>query len=57
MGRPKHGQHITARIDKGLWSFIREYSKKNELNNYRKASEEIAKWLEELEIKARKGRL
>lgn len=49
MGRPKTENYVEKIIDKKLWDYITRYSQRQNINNYRKASEEIAKWLEDLE--------
>ena len=51
MGRPKSEDYVVKKIDKKLWDYITDYSEKKNLNNYRKASEEIAKWIEDIEKK------
>lgn len=58
MGRPKIEKYIVARIDKELDDYIRNFSKNNGLVNYRQASKELVKWMQEIEIEwARKRKL
>lgn len=47
--RQKTENTVRKIIDSKLWDVIKDYSERKNINNYRKASEEIAKWLKDLE--------